>query len=70
MSDQAQNDLPAKLSNPAKRALAGAGYSRLEQLTEVREADIKKLHGIGPNALKQLREALDARGLSYAEEKR
>jgi hypothetical protein len=31
-------DLP-KLSAPARRALLGAGYTRLEHLTEVRESE-------------------------------
>lgn len=64
-SNQGQSNLP-KLSAPAQRALAGAGITQLEQLTKFSEAEIKKLHGIGPNALKQLRQALEAKGLSYA----
>ena len=63
---QEESDLP-KLSAPAHRALASAGYVRLEQLSKVSEADIKKLHGIGPNALKQLRNALEAKGLSFSD---
>ena len=66
---QQESDLPIKLSAPARRALVGAGYLRLEQLTSVSEAEIKRLHGIGPNALKQLRLALDAKGLSFADGK-
>jgi hypothetical protein len=69
-SDQSQSDLPAKLSQPAQRALAGAGIRSLKQLTRFSEAEIKKLHGIGPNAMKQLNEALAARGLSFAVEKK
>src|SRR5260370_42072667 len=65
---QQESDLP-KLPAPARRALAGAGYLRLEQLSKVSETEIKRLHGIGPNALEQLRHALDARGLSFADEK-
>lgn len=63
---QQESDLPPELAAPARRALVGAGYWRLEQLTKVREAEIKQLHGIGPNALKQLRRALEAKGLSFA----
>jgi len=59
-----QSDLP-KLSAPAQRALAGAGIQNLKQLTKFSEAEIKQLHGIGPNALKQLRSALKAKGLSF-----
>lgn len=70
MIGQPESDLPAKLASPARRALTQAGYVRLEQLTQVSEADLKKLHGMGPKALDQLRSALEARGLSFAERKR
>lgn len=66
---QRESDLPAGLAAPARRALDGAGYMRLEQFTRVREAEIKKLHGVGPNALKQLRDALAAKGMLFAGEK-
>lgn len=58
---------PAKIGQPARRALAGAGYTSLEQLTEVTERELMQLHGMGPKALTQLREALTARGLKFAE---
>ena len=66
---QQESDLPIDLSRPAQRALDAAGYLRLEQLTRVSETEIKQLHGIGPNAIKKLRSALDAKGLSFAGEK-
>ncbi len=66
---QQESDLPTELAAPAKRALVEGGYLRLEQLARVSEAEIKHLHGIGPNALKQLRTALSAKGLAFAEEK-
>ena len=66
---QQESDLPNGLSAPARRALVGAGYLRLEQLTKASETEIKRLHGIGPNALNQLRRSLDAKGLSFADEK-
>ena len=66
---QQESDFPAGLSAPALRALTGAGYTRLEQLSRVSEAEIKRLHGIGPNAIKQLHSALEAKGLSFASEK-
>lgn len=67
--DQQNSDFP-KISNPALRALNGAGYIRLEQLTQISEAELLKLHGMGPNALGKLREALAARGLSFASDKK
>jgi hypothetical protein len=36
-------------------------------LTKFSGDEIKQLHGIGPNALKQLRAALQAKGLSFAD---
>ncbi len=64
------SDLPDKLGAPAERALAGAGIQRLEQLTKFTEAEIKLLHGVGPNALGKLRQALAENGLSFADEKK
>jgi hypothetical protein len=61
----ADSDLP-KLAAPARRALAGAGITRLDQLARLTEAEVKALHGIGPNALNTLQRALRARGLSLA----
>ena len=66
---QDDSDLAVQLAAPARRALTQAGYVRLEQLTRVSEAELKQLHGIGPNAIKQLRSALSANGLSFAEKK-
>ena len=63
---QQESDFPIGLSAPAKRALNGAGYMRLEQLTRVSEAELKQLHGMGPKAIELLRSALDAKGLSFA----
>jgi hypothetical protein len=54
------------LSKPARRALAAAGYVRLEQLTEVSEVEIMELHGMGPSAMERLRSALAARGQGFA----
>jgi hypothetical protein len=58
------SDLP-KLAAPARRALAGAGYIRLEDLTKATESEVMQLHGMGPNAMRALRTALEERGLSF-----
>jgi hypothetical protein len=57
-------DLP-KLPAPARRALLDAGYTRLAQLTEVSESEVTRLHGMGPKAMRVLRDALHDRGLSF-----
>ena len=66
-SDEPESDLPTALAKPARRALAGAGYVRLEQFTKVSEADLLQLHGMGPKALEQIRRALAAKGQSFAD---
>ena len=58
MVDRDTDGLPGSLPVPARRALAEAGYSRLEQMTSITEAELGQLHGMGPKALRLLREAL------------
>jgi len=65
--DEPKTDFPKSIGRPATGALLAAGYTRLEQLTQVREADIKRLHGVGPKAIKILRETLAEKGLSFAD---
>ena len=60
-----ESDFPP-LGKPAQRALAKAGYSRLEQLAKISEADTLQLHGTGPKALGQLRRALAASDQPFA----
>jgi hypothetical protein len=64
------SDLPAKMGAPAERAIANAGIKNLKQLTKFTEAEIKQLHGVGPNAMGKLRQALAEKGLSFAGEKK
>jgi hypothetical protein len=58
-------DLPPGIGAPATRALTAAGYTSLEQLAGVSERQLGALHGVGPKALRILREALQDRGLSF-----
>lgn len=66
-SDEAKSDLPTNLGAPATRALAAAGYERLEQFATVSEAELLWLHGMGPKALGRLKQALAAEGLALAD---
>lgn len=61
-----ESNLPANLSQPAQRALAGAGITRLEDVARWTETDLLALHGVGPKTIRQLRPALEAKGLSFA----
>jgi hypothetical protein len=47
--------LPGNIGAPATRALVAAGYTELGQLANVPAADLKKLHGVGPKALRSSR---------------
>lgn len=50
--------LPAGIGNPALRALATAGITRLDQIAARSDADLLALHGVGPKAVRLLRAAL------------
>ena len=63
------SEFPPGMGAPAHRALVDAGYTRLDQLTGITEAELLKLHGMGPKGIRILREALAERGLSFAEKK-
>ena len=56
-----------KLASPARRALANAGITQLSELTSVSEKELLALHGMGPNAIKMLRNTLHELGLSFRE---
>ena len=55
---------PGALARPATRALTAAGYTELGQLAGVPAAELAKLHGVGPKALRLLQEALQAQDMS------
>lgn len=58
--------LPSGIGSPAHRALATAGITKLEQFTTVSEKELLKLHGVGPKAVRIIKEALRDNGLSFA----
>lgn len=51
---------PAGLSGPALRALAHAGIRSMIQLADHAEHEIATLHGVGPKAIRVLKQALAA----------
>lgn len=53
---------PAGLSGPALRALAHAGIRSMPQLAERSESEVAALHGMGPNGMRLLKEALAKQG--------
>ncbi|MCC7119574.1 MAG: DUF1801 domain-containing protein [Anaerolineales bacterium] len=59
-----ESDLP-NIGAPATRALTLEGYTTLKQLTKISEAELAQLHGVGPRAIRILKEALKVKGLSF-----
>ena len=60
---EGNDDFPRAMGAPARRALLAAGSS-LNDLVGLSEAALLSLHGVGPKALRVLREALAARTTS------
>ena len=54
---------PPGMGQPAIRALVGAGYDQMEQLAGARESALLQLHGVGPKAIRIIKQALEYRGL-------
>lgn len=60
------SELPKNIGRVATRELASHGYTRLDQLTKVREADLLAIHGVGKSVVERLKVALAEKGLSFA----
>ena len=59
-------DIPLpRIGQPAMRALAAISVTSIEQLTKFTEIEIAQLHGMGPKALKILRDELARNGLKF-----
>jgi predicted flap endonuclease-1-like 5' DNA nuclease len=67
MSTETSTEFPRRMGKVAPRELAFNGYTRYEQLTKVTPAELLKIHGVGPKAIRILEEELAARGLSFAD---
>ncbi|WP_242905202.1 hypothetical protein [Actinomadura terrae] len=50
-------DLPKSIGGPATRALAGAGITTLAQVAALSDAELLAMHGVGPKAVRVLRES-------------
>lgn len=55
-----------KLSAPAKRALATLNICSTSGFSKYKESEIASLHGIGPNALSKIKEAMAVQGISFS----
>lgn len=63
-----QTEFPRSMGKVAPRELAGNGITRYEQLTDWTERELLNIHGVGPKAIRILREELAARGLSLRDD--
>ena len=54
-------DLPKGIGGPATRALVGGGITSLRQVADLSDAELLAMHGVGPKAVRILREALGRR---------
>jgi hypothetical protein len=62
---QLLSDFPKNLGAPALRGLLNAKIKNLKALSKWKEEDVKKLHGVGPNAIGKLKAALKTKKLSF-----
>ena len=61
MTTDDETDFPRGIGSPARRALLAAGYTKLDDLVGMTDAQLLALHGVGPKAVDVLRAALAAR---------
>lgn len=57
--------LPNDLAAPARRALASKEIEHLDDLAKFTEAEVLDLHGMGPHAMKKLKEAMVEAKVSF-----
>lgn len=58
-------DLPDEIGRTAARELSTNGITSLAQVADHSEEELLAIHGVGPKAIRILREALAADGLEY-----
>ncbi len=62
------SDFLAAVSAPARRALENAGIDTVAKLSDYREEQLLKLHGMGPSSIPKLRKVLKGQGLAFKKE--
>jgi predicted flap endonuclease-1-like 5' DNA nuclease len=58
-------DLPDAIGKTAARELSLNGITNLERVSAHTERDLLAIHGVGPKAVRILREVLAERGLTF-----
>ncbi|MFJ2541293.1 hypothetical protein [Microbacterium sp. NPDC087589] len=57
-----ETELPASMGKVARRELALQGFTRFDQFDGVSESALLAIHGVGPKAIRILREHLESHG--------
>jgi predicted flap endonuclease-1-like 5' DNA nuclease len=69
MSPESREQVPLPpIGAPATRAFAAHGITRLDQLPAHSARELLALHGVGPKAIRILRESLAEHGLAFGDE--
>lgn len=63
-----ETEFPASTGKVAPRELAAHGITRFAQVAERSERELLAIHGVGPKAIRILREELHSRGLSFRDD--
>jgi predicted flap endonuclease-1-like 5' DNA nuclease len=61
-----QSELTPRIGKVAARELALHGYRRYDQLAGATASQLLAIHGVGPKAIRILRDELAAKGLAFA----
>lgn len=67
-NDKPQNGFLSLLAAPARRALANKGIHNIEQLATFSEQEVLSFHGIGKNAMINLKLALASNQLKFRDQ--
>lgn len=61
-------DLPNSMGKTAPRELQNAGIGSLQKASEHTEKELLDIHGVGPKAIRIMKEAMTDKGLHFREE--
>ncbi|GAB08626.1 hypothetical protein GOARA_013_00700 [Gordonia araii NBRC 100433] len=64
----AASEFPSSMGKVAPRELAANGITTFDQLTGYTARELLAIHGVGPKAIRILRDELGARGMSFKDE--
>lgn len=59
------SEFPAAMGRPANAALVNLGITTLQQVASMTERELLDVHGVGPKAVRILREELATRNLTF-----